>query len=168
MIRSVVVNAFVLLIGLVLLGFAVAIVIGYVITPSQQKLAVGPLFFFGTLGVWCTTGAIINFKRRGIAVVQDRPLRSALLVRWNVVVLVSSTGGSILWLVFGNDAPDPGPLQRAVGMVMVLSILCVPLVLVCYLVERVIMSRKQHAHVRPAAGQPPNCCVSGRCSYPGD
>ncbi len=138
MIRSTAVNRLVLGAGLLFLACAAAILAGYLLNPADVRFPIGPIAFFTILGGWCAAGAIANLRKP--AAPAAPPLKTAVLVKWNIAVLLASTAGSVLYLAIGGG-PDPTPLQRTIGMVMVWSIFAVPLVLCAYAVERFV-SRK--------------------------
>lgn len=143
MIRSTAVNLVVLIFGLALLGLAIALTVGHAFAPSSVQSPSEPVVFLAALGLWCTIGGILNLRRRRSAAGQtEPPLKSYVLVKWNVAILTASLVSTIIFFVLGNSAPDPGPLQRAFGIVMVCSVLSVPVVLGLYLIERTIARRK--------------------------
>ena len=142
MIRSPVTNIVLLLFGISLLVFALVIVIGYLLASTPRSFPVGPLVFFTTLGVWCTVGAVINLRGHASLSQAGPLLRTSTLLKWNIVLIVSSVAGSILFLVFGGSDPAPGLLQRSVGIVMVISLLTAPIVIGAHIVERIRRSRR--------------------------
>ena len=141
MIRSRVANILLLLFGISLLVFALVIVGGYLLATTPRPFPIGPLAFFGALGCWCTAGAVINLRAKVPASQAAPPLKTAVLVKANIALILSSLAGTILFMAFGQGGPDPGILQRSVGMVMAVSVLAVPIVLGAHLVERFLKSR---------------------------
>ena len=141
MIRSRVANILLLLFGISLLVFALVIVGGYLLATTPRRFPIGPLAFFGALGCWCTAGAVVNMRAKAPSPQAAPPLKTAVLVKVNIALILSSLAGTILFMVFGQGGPDPGFLQRSIGMVMAVSVLAAPVVLGAHLVERLLKSR---------------------------
>ena len=135
-----------LLFGIVLLGLAIGLVVAYASPRSSTGSPIGPVVFLTALGLWCTVGAILNLRRRRSASEEEPPVKSYVLVKWNVAILAASLAGTLAFFFFGNSAPDPGLLQRVLGIVMVVSLLSVPVVLGLYMVEKAIRLAARRKH----------------------
>ena len=139
MIRSTAVNAVVLLVGI---GFVTLAVLGII----QQHRAAGPsegsgaFLFFLALGAWCIGGASINFwNRRSPATAAEAPLKSDSFVKGNALVLLLSTLGTILAMVFERSSDI---VFRSFGRVLVLSLVAVPVSLALHIAERAVRKWK--------------------------
>jgi peptidoglycan/LPS O-acetylase OafA/YrhL len=142
MIRSITVNVLLLVFGSSLVLFALVIAGGHLLATKPASFPIGPFAFFATLGAWCTAGAINNLRRRRTPP-PDPELRTSVLVEWNIALIVSSLLGTVLFGIYGDGNVDRGPLQRAVGMVMVLAVLAAPFVLGAHVAERLMKARRR-------------------------